>query len=130
LKPTDEKLTPKQEQAIVALLSCDELQKACEQAKVSKTTLWRWLKTPAFQSHYREARRQLVETTFAHIQRNGERASKVLIEIAESKDAPAASRVAAARAILEQGVKGVETLDIAERIEKLEQMVKDNKGKK
>lgn len=129
MKPVDEKLTPKQEQAIIALLSCDELQKACEQVKVAKSTLWRWLKLPHFQAKYREARRHLVETTFAHLQRNGERASTVLIKIAESTNAPAASRVAAARVILEQGVKGVETLDMEERIENLERMLKES-GKK
>lgn len=123
MQATDEKLTPKQERAILALLSEDTAKAAAEACGVNEATLWRWLQLPAFRARYREARRQAVEATFAHLQRSGERASKVLLEIAESADAPASARVAAARAIIEQGVRGVEVLDIVERIEALERLL-------
>jgi DNA-binding MurR/RpiR family transcriptional regulator len=118
------KLTPKQEQAIVALLSEGTAKDAAEKCKVNEATLWRWLQLPEFQSRYRAARRQLVETAISQVQSNCAVAARVLREVAEDTTAPASSRVAAARIILEQSIKGVELHDLTERIEALEALQK------
>lgn len=72
---------------------------------------------------YRSARRQLVETALAQLQSDCTVAARVLREVAEDKMAPAASRVAAAKTILEQSISAVELLDLQERIERLEAML-------
>ncbi len=120
MQVVEEKLTPKQERALVALLDCAEVKGAARTAGVNESTLWRWLQSPEFQSRYRAARRQLVETAIAQLQSDCIIAVRVLREVAEDKGASASSRVAAAKTILEQSIGAIELMDLQERITKLE----------
>jgi hypothetical protein len=130
MKAVGEKLTPKQERALVALLDCGEIKKASEIAEVGEVTLWRWLQSPDFQSRYRAARRQLVETAIAQLQSDCTVAARVLREVAEDREAPASSRVAAARTILEQSIGAIELMDLQERVEMLEKSLPATEGKR
>ncbi len=130
MKATEEKLTPKQERALVALLDCGEIKRAAKVAGVGEVTLWRWLQLPAFQSRYRAARRQLVETAIAQLQSDCTIAVRVLREVAEDREAPASSRVAAAKTILEQSIGAIELMDLQERVEHLEKMLPVTEGKR
>jgi hypothetical protein len=130
MKAAGEKLTPKQERALVALLDCGEIKKAAEIAEVGEVTLWRWLQSPDFQSRYRAARRQLVETAIAQLQSDCTVAARVLREVAEDRQAPASSRVAAARAIIEQSVSAVQLTDLQERLEEVERLLQEQEAKR
>jgi hypothetical protein len=130
MKPLEQKLTAKQEQALIALLDCGEIKQAAETAGVTKVTLWRWLQSPDFQSRYRAARRQLVETAIAQLQSDCTIAVRVLREVAEDREAPASSRVSAAKTIIEQSVGAIQLIDLQERIERLESLLEAQaKGK-
>jgi hypothetical protein len=120
LQPTAEKLTAKQERALVALLSTGGIKEAAELCAVNESTIWRWLQLPSFQTRYRAARRQVVETAIAQLQQDCSIAVRVLREVAEDAESPASSRVAAAKTILDQSVSAIELMDLQERIEKLE----------
>ena len=130
MKAVGEKLTPKQERALVALLDCGEIKKAAEIAEVGEVTLWRWLQAPDFQSRYRSARRSLVETAIAQLQSDCTIAARVLREVAEDREAPASSRVAAARAIIEQSVSAVQLTDLQERLEEVERLLQEQEAKR
>jgi hypothetical protein len=130
MKAVGEKLTPKQERALVALLDCGEIKKAAEIAEVGEVTLWRWLQSPEFQARYRAARRQLVETAIAQLQSDCTVAARVLREVAEDRGAPASSRVAAARAIIEQSVSAVQLTDLQERLEEVERLLHEQEAKR
>jgi len=130
MQPSSEKLTPKQERALVALLDCGEIKEASRVADVSDVTLWRWLQLPAFQTRYRAARRQLVETAIAQLQSDCTIAVRVLREVAEDKEAPASSRVAAARAIIEQSVSAIQLTDLQERLEQIEKLLDEQETKR
>ena len=130
MNPLEQKLTAKQEQALIALLDCGEIKQAAETAGVTKVTLWRWLQSSAFQSRYREARRQLVETAIAQLQSDCTVAVRVLREVAEDKQAPASSRVAAAKTIIEQSIGAIELMDLQDRVEMLEKMLPVTEGKR
>lgn len=130
MKPLEQKLNAKQERALVALLDCGEIKEAAETAGITKVTLWRWLQSPEFQSRYRAARRQLVETAIAQLQSDCTIAVRVLREVAEDEEAPASSRVAAAKTILEQSIGAIKLVDFQERIERLEETItSQDKGK-
>jgi hypothetical protein len=130
MKPLEQKLSAKQERALVALLDCGEIKQAAETAGVTKVTLWRWLQAPDFQSRYRAARRQLVETAIAQLQSDCTIAARVLREVAEDRQAPASSRVAAARAIIEQSVSAVQLTDLQERLEEVERLLQEQETKR
>ncbi len=115
-----EKLTAKQERALLALLEHGTIAEACKVVGVSDVTLWRWLQLPEFQKAYRASRRQVVEGAIAQLQNDCTIAVRVLREVAEDVHAPASARVSAAKTILEQSISAVELIDLQERIEQLE----------
>ena len=48
-----------------ALMVEPTIKRAAERAGVAEVTIWRWMQQPAFQSRYREVRRQVVENAVA-----------------------------------------------------------------
>jgi hypothetical protein len=122
MKPSTEKLTAKQETALLALLDNSTIEATYKAAGISKATMWRFMQDANFQARYRASRRQLVETAIAQLQKHATTAARVLVNIAVDKDAPASSRVAAAKTILDQSVSAIELMDLQERIEKLEEL--------
>jgi DNA-binding MurR/RpiR family transcriptional regulator len=122
VKPFDGKLTPKQEAALLALLDNGTIEAAYKAAGISKATMWRFMQDANFQTRYRQARRQLVETAIAQLQSDCTIAVRVLREVAEDTEAPASSRVAAAKTIIEQSVAAIELTDLQERLERLEEL--------
>ena len=106
--------------ALAALLSEATIEAAAKKAGIGESTLLRWLAEPIFKARYREARRQVVEHAVSGLQQAAGKAVAVLVAIAEDGAAPPAARVSAAKIILDQSFRGMEVLDLAERIEQLE----------
>ncbi|MBI9083351.1 MAG: hypothetical protein JEZ11_07115 [Desulfobacterales bacterium] len=117
------KIARNQEKAIVALLSCPSVPSAAREAKVSQRTLYRWLDLGPFQRAYREARQKVVSHAVAAIQGAMSEATGTLRAVMKDSDAPASSRVAAARAVLDLGLRAVEIEDIEERVRAIENQI-------
>ena len=115
-----DKLSRKQEQAIVALIAQPTIPAAAAVAGVSDATLWRWLQRPDFIRAYREARRQVVEQALGEVQAATTDAVRTLREVMTDPVSPASSRVAAARAVLDTALRAVELMDLETRIADLE----------
>lgn len=128
MEDASQKLSPKQEKALAALLALGEVKAAAQQAGVGETTLWRWLKDDAFAAAYRDGRRRLLEATASRLTADSAAASQALREIAEDRTAPASARVAAARAIIEHSIKAVEVLDLEPRLKEIERHIAAQKG--
>jgi hypothetical protein len=106
---TEEKLSRKQESALIALLEKGTVREAAGACGTSETTIWRWLReSPEFHKRYHCARLQLVDTAIARLQSASEVAINTLREICENTEAPATARIAAARAILSGALRGLE----------------------
>ena len=114
-------LTPKQQKALAALLTEPTILAAAAKVGVNERTLHRWLEEPAFAVAYRTARREAVRQAVARLQQVSTHAVTVLVTVMASKDTPPATRVAAAKTVLETAIKAVELEDLAARIEALEQ---------
>lgn len=115
-----EKLTRKQDQAIAALLTCASILDAAQACAVAEVTLYRWLKDPAFQTAYREARRAVVQHAITQVQRATGEAVETLRSVMQDTTTPASAKVSAAKTILEMAMRGVELEDLAARIAALE----------
>jgi hypothetical protein len=115
-----EKRHHKQERAIAALLVAPSVMAAAQQIGVNENTLLRWLKDAAFQTTYRDARRQVVQQAIAQVQQATSEAVATLRAIMSNGDAPASARVSAAKAVLETALKAVELEDIEQRLQALE----------
>jgi hypothetical protein len=124
-----EKLTRKHEQAIAALLSTPSIPAAAKVVGIGEATLWRWLQLPDFQAAYRAARRQVVERAVSELQAACGEAVETLKRNLHCENPGVEIR--AAQIILEQAVKGVELIDLQERVERLESLLAEQeKGKK
>jgi hypothetical protein len=113
-------LTGKQSKVLCALVSGANIESAAESAGINPVTIHRWMKESAFTQQYRAMRRDVVNQATATLQAACGDAVSTLRAIANDKDAPASSRVSAARAILDTSIKAIEIEDLAGRIEALE----------
>lgn len=111
-------LTRNQEKAVLALISNDTLKEAAEACGLSEVTLWRYLQDEGFAKAYRTARRQAVEQAIARLQGLMSEAVDALSRNLNCENPAAENR--AAQLVIEQAIKGVELMDLQERIERLE----------
>ncbi len=127
MKGHGEKLTRKQEQAIAALLQHRTIADAARASGISEKTLWRWLQLPDFAAAYRAARRQVVERAVSELQAACGEAVETLKRNLHCENP--AVEIRAAQIILEQAIKGVELMDLQERIERLEEKLNEEQAK-
>ena len=102
-----EKLTRKQEAAIAALLTEPSIAAAALKTDIGEATLQRWLKLPAFDCAYRDARRQLVRDAVGRLQGAVGDAIDTLRSIAK-EGKKESDRVRASIALLDQAFRGIE----------------------
>jgi hypothetical protein len=125
--PGNFELTAKQEKVIGLLISEPSIHEAAKVAGIGDRTIFRWLKEGAFNRAYREARSAAVRQAVGQIQAAMGRAVQTLVSIMEDVEAPASSRVAAARTMIETGIKAVELEDLESRVTALETQLKEGK---
>jgi hypothetical protein len=120
-------LKPKQEAAIAALLSNRSVDDAASAVKVTPKTLYRWLKEPAFDAAYREARRAAFGQTIARLQQGSPAAAALLLKIVVDASAPPSTRVRAAEIVLDKAAKAIELEDVEARVAELERAAEEQK---
>jgi len=114
-----EKRSRRQEAAICALLTEPTIEAAADKAGIGEATLRRWLAEPSFRRRYQAARTSLLERVVGTLLAAcGEAVEALRRNLECSKPSV---QVRAAEAILQRATKGVELLDLAERIAALEE---------
>jgi AcrR family transcriptional regulator len=111
------KITNK-EKVLVALLETSSVRDAAKSSGISEATIYSYLKDKEFLADYRNARRLSVETAISQMQSAASEAVTRLKELQYSENPAVAARCA--QIIFENAVKGMETTDILERLETLE----------
>lgn len=82
--------------------------------------MFRFLRDPGFTEAYREARRHSVTAAIARMQSAAAEAVATLEAIMSDAEAPASSRVQAARTVLDMALRACEYEDLEARISALE----------
>ena len=118
---TMSEISNKQEKLIALLLTEKTIDEACKKANVNVTTYWRWMQNENFLRHYRTTRRGILENTVAKLQSVTYQAIETLERNLTCKNPGAEIR--SAQIILEQSLKGLETLDIENRLGMLETLI-------
>lgn len=113
---------------MVALLSKGTLKEAAEECGLSEVTIWRYMQDAGFQKQYRASRRQTVEGAISRLQASATKAAATLERNLDCGEFGPENT--AARTILENAVRGVELLDLQERLERLEELMEGQKGRK
>ena len=115
-----EKLSRKQDQAIAALLAHSSIPEAARSIDIGERTLWRWLQKEDFREEYRRARAEVVRHAVVRVQAGMSQAVQTLMDVMLNDEAPASSRVSAAKSMLDLGIKAVELEDLGSRLDRLE----------
>jgi hypothetical protein len=115
-------LTDKQRRAIAALLSEPTTKAAAEAAKVSETTIHRWLNDPSFSTALKESRGRVFESTLAALQGASGKAVETLRSVMNDKEAQASAGVSAAKTVLDLALRTREQLELSERLAYLEKL--------
>ncbi|MHB0999629.1 MAG: hypothetical protein ACYC27_10305 [Armatimonadota bacterium] len=119
----NERLTPKQEKAIGALITERTILAAAEKIGVSEATIHRWLKDPTFAEAYRKASRHVADTAITRVQSGCTEAVDTLREIMQDKNAPASVRVSSAKIFMDIAINATEMRLLEDRIRMLEEAV-------
>ncbi len=105
-------MTQKQNRALTALLTHPTKEKAAKAAGIGLNTLKRYLSDPEFQSEYQKAVTGVIEDAAAQARQSLSPALSCLREIVADADETATARIAAARSLLEYGLRLTEIVDI------------------
>jgi hypothetical protein len=115
------KLTAKQEQAIVTLLSNRTVEDAARACNTPARTLFRWLKEPEFDAAYRAAKRAAFGQAIARLHHLASAAVSTLGKVMLDPATPPSTKVRAADSILNHTIKAIEDEDIEARVAALEE---------
>ena len=118
-------LTAKQRRAIDALLTCRTQTEAAQKAGISRQTLRKYRKNPEFEAEYNKAARGVLEDAKTQAAAGLGPAVDALIKIVIDDEAQDTARVSAAKAVLEYSLRLCDYVDIARRLEKLEQYAQE-----
>ena len=121
--PTDrtpDGLTPKQRKAVEALLTTGEVAAAAQAAGVSRDTLYRWLKQPAFLAAVRAGEARALDELSRRLVGLGRTAVATLERAMADPATPAATRVRAADAALARLLQLRELATLEARVAELE----------
>ena len=88
-----------------AVLTCKNKREAAAAAGITERTLRNYFQQPDFTSAYRDAIADLMQDANQQAKAALSTALSVLVEITEDAQAPPASRISAARTLLEYGLK-------------------------
>ena len=113
--------TTNKEKALTALLKSSTVTEAAKVCGLSEETLYRYLRDKDFVSEYRNARRQVVENSITQLQQASGEAVETLRRNLSCSNPQAEIR--SAQIILDNALKGVELVDILERLEQIENAV-------
>lgn len=111
------------EKAMAALLSSDTQAEAAKKTGIAERTLRSYLADPEFNAEYQRRKRQLVSDATRQIQSSYQAAINALRGIVESDISAESSKISAARALLEYGLKFTEFNEVMLKVEELENQV-------
>jgi hypothetical protein len=113
-----DKLSPRQEAVIAALLSAGTAEEAARAAGVSPRSLRRWQQLPAFQDAYRKARAAALSEAVRGLEKLVGKATQALARHLDGGNAVA--EVRAAVAVIDRAFKGYSLIEMEERLQRIE----------
>ncbi len=110
----------KQDRFLIELLAGKPLGEAAAAAGVSRSTGLRWRKESDFSERFRQGRQELLEAAVSALQDGAQDCVATLRTIATDTEAKGSDRVLGARHLLDLMLRSLESVDLAQRIARLE----------
>ena len=117
--------TEKREILMDALLHSPDVSKAADKAKVSRATVYRWLKDSDFAAELKQRRNEALAAAIESVKCHSQKAADTLAEMLASKDERL--RRMAAKDLLDYAFRVLEGRDVLERLEAIETRLAENK---
>ena len=112
-----EKLSRKMNDFILALITAGTLDEAAAASGISISTAHRWYKLEIVRTELKRLQDEVVGHSLSRLKLSASEALEVLRSVANDVVSPPSARVAAARTLLDNVFRAVETDDILSRIE-------------
>ena len=106
------------EKVLIALIETSSIREAAKASGIGEATIYRYLQDKEFLAEYRNARRLTVESAISKMQNAASEAVDRLKELQYCENPAVAARCA--QIIFENSIKGMETTDILQRLEAIE----------
>jgi len=119
-------LTARQTRVIPYLLDASSIEEGCKRARVSKVTVYAWLKQENFRQELERQRDELIRGALDSLKANLSKATETLVKLLDSDSEPMQAR--AAEDIIEFGQKALEHEELEKRIEALEERLLQQGG--
>lgn len=119
-------MTPKQERALAALVLCPTAREAAKAAGLAESTLRRYKQDPGFMAEYRKRCNESLETACTKAKSALPPAIERLNGIVQDDKQQPREQIAAARAVLEYGLRLIEANDFEQRLRALEERSQDH----
>ena len=116
-------MTPNQNKALAALLTCKSRTEAARVCGLSTKTLQGYEKDPVFVDALERGRREALADAAHRISAGYSDTVDALQAIVQDDSAADPARVAAARALLEYGLRFAELTDVNKRLDRLEEIL-------
>lgn len=113
-------MTPNKERALQALLTHPNKKLAAESIGITPRTMTTYLSDPEFQAAYKAAFGELVKDATRQAQRALSPALSALVGIVQDENENSSARIAAARTLLEYGLRLTEITDILQELSAVE----------
>ena len=118
-------MTPKQEKALAALISCPTTRAAARTAGLSESALHRYRQNPEFAAEYKRRCAELLGTACTKAKSALPPAIERLNAIVQDDTQQPREQIAAARAVCEYSLRLNEAVDIEQRLRALEERSKN-----
>lgn len=118
----------KKERYLECLLTSSSQKEAYQKAHIAKATANRYQNDPKFQQQYRKMRRQSMEFTGNQLRELTAKAVHTLAKVLDDEKATPTEKTRAAKIILDSAFQVQQTQDILDRLDDLEQEVKEDES--
>lgn len=118
----------KKERYLECLLTSSSQKEAYQKAHIAKATANRYQNDPKFQQQYRKMRRQSMEFTGNQLRDLTAKAVTTLAKVLDDEEATPTEKTRAAKIILDSAFQVQQTQDILDRLDDLEQEVKEDES--
>lgn len=108
------------EAAVTALIAQPTIKAAAASCGIAEKTLHAWLKEPDFADRVRAAQEAITRQTMGRVLATIGKAIDTLVEVMEDPEGPPATRVTAARALLDHSLKVYELDTVQRRLDDIE----------
>jgi hypothetical protein len=112
-------LTARQRKFIPLLVASAKLSEACEKGKLNRTTLYEWLKLPAFKTEVERQREQITQESFGILAQGLTKAIETLTGLLDDSDKRL--KRLAAKDVIDYFIKHKELDELTKRIDAIEQ---------